>query len=275
MNKKECDIIRDLLPSYVDNICSEASKEWIEAHLAECEACRDMAETMKTTEFSAKQLDLAQVDATKKVKKKQIGTSLVILGLCMFVMLVTAGIFAEGNNTVSHLVLYAELPVCMVISWFTNRSRQAKRSWDKWDTTSLVAAVLATGYGIAMMSYMIISASGGKTVRGLELNEVGPFLSLQLVGCAVVCLVVYVIQMIRLYRKGSTNSVTLSLCLVGIFLMLVYSASLGNLSDIESAVLQIKKATFTVLDVGLMGIAVFAFMDWRGIERNNIKKRSL
>jgi hypothetical protein len=265
MNKKECDIIKDLLPSYVDNICSEASKEWIEAHLAECEACRATAEALKTTEFSVKQMDFAQVDATKKVKKKQIGSSLVVLSLCMFVMLVTAGIFAEGNSTVSHLVLYGELPICMVISWFTNRSRQAKRSWDKWDTFSLAAAVLATGYGIGVLFFMVLNGIGGNTILfGLELNEVGPLLSLQLTGCAVVCLVIYIIQMVRLYRNGSTNSVILSLCLMGIFLMLVYSASLGNLSDIESAVLQLKKATFTVLDVGLMGIAVLAFMDWRG-----------
>lgn len=265
MNKKECDIIKDLLPSYVDNICSEASKEWIEAHLADCEECRATAEALKTTEFSVKQMDFAQVDAAKKVKKKQIGSSLVILSLCMFVVLVTAGIFAEGNSMVSHLVLYAELPICMVISWFTNRSRQAKRSWDKWDTVSLVAAVLATGYGIAALFFMVMNGIGGRTILlGMEINEVGPFLSLQLVSCAVVCFVIYVIQMIRLYRKGSTNSVILSLCLMGIFLMLAYSASLGNLSDIESAVLQLKKVTFTVLDVGLMGTAVLAFMDWWG-----------
>ena len=40
MSKRECDIIKDLLPSYVDEICSEASKEWIEEHLKECAQCR-------------------------------------------------------------------------------------------------------------------------------------------------------------------------------------------------------------------------------------------
>ena len=174
-------------------------------------------------------------------------------------------LYAEGNSMVSHLVLYAELPICMVISWFTNKSRQAKRTWDKWDTVSLMAAVLATGYGIAALFFMVMNGIGGRTILlGMEINEAGPFLSLQLVSCAVVCFVIYVIQMIRLYRKGSTNSVILSLCLMGIFLMLAYSASLGNLSDIESAVLQLKKVTFTVLDVGLMGTAVLAFMDWWG-----------
>lgn len=261
MNKKECDIIKDLLPSYVDNICSEASKEWIEEHIAECEECRATAEVLKTTEISSKKLDFAQVDATKKVKKKQFGSSIVILSLCMFVMLVTASVFAEGNSAVAHLVLYAELPVCMVITWFVNRGRQAKRSWDKWDTVSLVAAVLASVYGIAMMFYVTGETLGGNLILGLGLHEIGPFLQLQLVGSAVVCLGIYIVQMVRMYRKGSTNSAVLSLCLMGVFLMLAYNVYLHQLSDVAYVVTGLKKATFTVLDVGIMGTAVLAFMD--------------
>ena len=264
MKNKECDIIKDLLPSYVDNICSEASKGWIETHIAECDECRVVAEALRNTEFSVKQLDFAQVDATKKVKKKQIGSSLVILSLCMLVMLVTAGIFAEGNYVASLLMLYAELPVCMVITWFANRGRQAKRSWDKWDTVSLVAAVPAIAYGIAIMFWVMQKVMEG-TVQfyvGLELGEIGPFLSLQLIGCALVCLVVYVLQIVRLYKKGSTNSVTLSLSLVGIFLMLAYNIYLHQLTDVTTAVINLKNSTITLLDVGLAGTAVLAFMDW-------------
>ena len=263
MNKKECDIIKDLLPSYVDNICSEASNEWIKAHLVECRECRAIAEALKTTEFSAKRLDFAQVDATKKVKKRQVGNSIVMLGLCMFLMLMTTAVFAEGNSVVSHMVLYAELPVCMVITWFVNKGRQARRTWDKWDTISLAAVLFVITYGISEMWFVVLKTLGGKTILGLELNEIGPFLAFQMVGCAVVCLIIYMIQMIRLYRRGSVNSVILSLCLLGIFLMLVYRVYLGNLSDVESAVMQLKKSTCIMLTIGLVGMAVLAFIDKR------------
>ncbi len=267
MKNKECDIIKDLLPSYVDNICSEASKEWIEAHLAECEECHKAAEAMKTAEFSAKRLDYSQIDATKKVKKKQIGSSLIILSLCMFAMLVTAGIVAQGNSTVSHLVLYGELPICMVITWFANRGRQAKRSWDKWDTVSLAAAVLAIGYGVGLTAYVMLKLenileNAELLISYVGLNNLGPVLVLNLMGCALVCLVVCVIQMVRMYRKGSINSVIFSVSLLGIFMMLVYCVHFGYLSDAASAVASLKKATFTMLDVGLVGTAVLAFLDW-------------
>lgn len=36
-----CDVIRDLLPLYHDNVCSEESKTLVEEHLEQCEECRE------------------------------------------------------------------------------------------------------------------------------------------------------------------------------------------------------------------------------------------
>ena len=43
----KCEIIRDLLPSYIDELTSEVSNEAVEEHLAECESCRAYYEEMK------------------------------------------------------------------------------------------------------------------------------------------------------------------------------------------------------------------------------------
>ena len=34
--KTECDVIRDLLPLYADDACSEGSRRMVEEHLTEC-----------------------------------------------------------------------------------------------------------------------------------------------------------------------------------------------------------------------------------------------
>lgn len=39
--KYNCDLIKDLLPLYVDEICSDESKKIVEEHLDECLDCRD------------------------------------------------------------------------------------------------------------------------------------------------------------------------------------------------------------------------------------------
>ena len=35
-----CNIVKDLLPSYVDKICTEDSRRLIEEHIGGCEQCR-------------------------------------------------------------------------------------------------------------------------------------------------------------------------------------------------------------------------------------------
>ena len=43
-----CEIVADLLPSYLEGECSEASRKLVEAHLEECVRCRDLAKAMQT-----------------------------------------------------------------------------------------------------------------------------------------------------------------------------------------------------------------------------------
>lgn len=46
MKRISCNIIKDLLPLYLDNAASEESRELIEGHLRECEDCRKEADKM-------------------------------------------------------------------------------------------------------------------------------------------------------------------------------------------------------------------------------------
>ena len=42
----KCDIVKDLLPLYIENLCSSASREAVEEHLEHCETCREEYERM-------------------------------------------------------------------------------------------------------------------------------------------------------------------------------------------------------------------------------------
>ena len=39
--KMKCEVVRDLLPLYVDGVVSEESRKMIEEHLEECDDCRE------------------------------------------------------------------------------------------------------------------------------------------------------------------------------------------------------------------------------------------
>lgn len=45
--KLNCEIVQDLLPLYVDEVCSPGSREAVEAHLQECESCRKELDSAK------------------------------------------------------------------------------------------------------------------------------------------------------------------------------------------------------------------------------------
>ena len=45
--KNICDIIQDILPLYVDAVCSQESRCFVEEHLAECEKCTQTLERLK------------------------------------------------------------------------------------------------------------------------------------------------------------------------------------------------------------------------------------
>ena len=45
---KDCDIVKDLLPLVAEDMASESTKEYVNAHLETCETCRKAYEEMKT-----------------------------------------------------------------------------------------------------------------------------------------------------------------------------------------------------------------------------------
>lgn len=63
MNKKDCKIIQDLLPSYSDGITSQETNNYIEGHLKNCVECRDTLKNMN------KEIELNEnIEQTKELK---------------------------------------------------------------------------------------------------------------------------------------------------------------------------------------------------------------
>ncbi len=47
----QCEIVKDLLPLYQDDICSDSSKKLIDEHLVTCEGCKDLLQKLKSTQL--------------------------------------------------------------------------------------------------------------------------------------------------------------------------------------------------------------------------------
>ena len=104
MNEKyNCDVIRDLLPGYIDNILSDTGSELVKNHLGECEECHkiytEMEEGIGKDDLSAH--DAIAVDALKKIRKRtnRLKITIGILAgvLFMFLLSVALKIYVIGK----------------------------------------------------------------------------------------------------------------------------------------------------------------------------------
>ncbi len=67
MSKKNCDMIRDLLPLYAENLCSEESRNAVAEHLSNCSECKKLLGKMSTSVNVSVDRDIT---AIKKIKRK-------------------------------------------------------------------------------------------------------------------------------------------------------------------------------------------------------------
>lgn len=67
-----CEIIKDLLPLYIDDVCHEESKQAVKQHLSECETCRHTYNTMNAADGFAKKESATSDDITMASSLKQV-----------------------------------------------------------------------------------------------------------------------------------------------------------------------------------------------------------
>lgn len=97
MKEISCNIIRDILPLYVDEAVCEETKELVEEHLFTCEDCRKEAEMMKKSVVLPVHENVWKLDqaALKTWKNKWLTKKVKIGGLSVLATLgVLAGIYS-------------------------------------------------------------------------------------------------------------------------------------------------------------------------------------
>lgn len=71
MSKIPCEIVKDLLPSYIDELTSDITNREVEEHIRECKQCKKILEQMQTPDIEVAESEVKEIDFLKKTKKKQ------------------------------------------------------------------------------------------------------------------------------------------------------------------------------------------------------------
>lgn len=90
--KYPCEMIRDLLPLYIDGACSETSRKIVEEHLAACAPCRGWREAMLDAECAAKKdpeslkLTNGLMNLKKRINRRFLKVSLAAAALLLCIV---------------------------------------------------------------------------------------------------------------------------------------------------------------------------------------------
>ena len=79
----KCEIIRDLLPSYVDGLTSEESNREITAHVAECAPCKEILEQMQEEMQTKEEKEGRKINPFRKFNRRMMSAVAVAVAVCI------------------------------------------------------------------------------------------------------------------------------------------------------------------------------------------------
>ena len=88
--KITCDVIQDLMPSYIDGILSEDSKALVEEHMGTCQECRKMLEIMKEEQGKEQNQMRSSAATLKKIRKQLIVRRVLTATVAVILTLIAA-----------------------------------------------------------------------------------------------------------------------------------------------------------------------------------------
>lgn len=88
--KRDCKIVQDLLPNYIENLTNNDTNQYIEEHLNECEECKKIFENMKKDfKLNSEKRDNREVKYIKKYNSKlKLLRNVLLLILILFIIVV-------------------------------------------------------------------------------------------------------------------------------------------------------------------------------------------
>lgn len=97
--KRDCKIVRDLLPNYIEKLTDEVTNEFIERHIGTCEECRAILKDMNG------EVELEQIDQDNEIKylkgvNKRVRTTIAIVSLIVIIIASCVSIYVYNKSKI-------------------------------------------------------------------------------------------------------------------------------------------------------------------------------
>ena len=153
----DCNVIKDLLPLYVDDCCSEESTRLVAEHLDTCESCRKIYDQMRETCQSYEEKPNAV-----KLRRVSDWKASVLQSVMLFVSfaIITPGVILEGSTPTGNtnglwavaLIVPATGYLLSLANWFFLRVYKNRKIFSVCSCLATLGITLL-GYGWATIHY--------------------------------------------------------------------------------------------------------------------------
>lgn len=264
MKKLECDVIRDLLPSYVDEICCETSRRYVDEHLQDCPACERLMRQLRSTDFSANKLEQREIDGYKKVTRQinRQGISSALLAAALgFSAIAGSWLLVHGGGGRCIPTFYVLLGICIACTVYFTYVRKPVVPVQKSDCAMGILSILGTTYLIFLLLYCLAEFKQGRMPFGgtLPASQIGARVRCQLDAAAILQMFLYGVLLWRLIKKKINNGWILCLCVSGACVSHLYKNYFGAIdlsNGFVDETVYVMFMTAIALGIGLAGIAV-------------------
>lgn len=265
MSRVNCEIVRDLIPSYLDGICSESSRKAVEQHMLECRECRACLEGLKNADEAAGETDLEEVDFLKKVKRYRVRKSVVGAGLFFSFLFILMLSRPEFHGGIENWLQYGMLPLLMAGSWMLLSDYKEPPKMDRGRIAAGAVSVLGLAYSLGAGGILLWTVRNATAPFGMDVSHLGPFLNGHLVAAAILEYVLFLGFAADAIRKEHSFGLLPVISLAGCILSLIYRSFLYAMESFDSVFTGLLNVSFWILaEAAVLILAGLAFKTVQG-----------
>lgn len=246
----DCNVIQDLMPSYLDAICSEESRSLVDMHLKNCTQCRARLELLRNTELTDEMGESEKVSYLRKVKRHYVNKE--VTSILLLTAAVMGGFWLMHHTTTGINVLYLAFPLFLFAAYSlvldcAVSSQVSKLSWILAVTSILLLGV----YFAVVILWSIPIGRRMNYVFDIPLWETGNYLHKWISRITILQIGIFAVSNFLRVRGYRIHNALYGLTLTSVALAAGYLRILGNLTNAE---LLYGMLTEMMVCIGLEGI---------------------
>lgn len=254
-NCKDCNIVKDLLPLYLEELCTEDSRNYVEAHLAQCASCQNTYTILKHDIRDTAAVQDQEINAFKKLKTYFAGQ--MITGYLLFLAVLSIGVFTllltVSTNSFYFGVYALLMPLTILATDFAFHGK-AELPRAKSAGTLLIPQVLLLLLSVIMMFYVFLTLylNPVSTPLGIPLKKTGPVLAAIFWVVTLLSLILLALYLYQTVREKICYGIMPAVSILCIFLNLTYLSMLYRMSSFESLFAELLRNTLILCAISAL-----------------------